>query len=275
MPVKNESKSSNASDSAFGWEFQSNAAIILMLTKISQVSKVKVEGDTEDIEITYSNGKLLMSQVKSAVNPFGVENVRGKLDKGLKTLNNAAKNPNTEELYFVTNSSNPFNDIESMPLFSSPTNFIPYNSLSPNSQDIIKEICAKKGYSFDFNKLTICVIQFYGDDINERDKVVKNLTQDFLNNIGIYSIPIQDILKLWQNSFFINATQKTRCITKGQMIWPVIAFLFNIDKENSKLTDYDENDVEENLKKYKSIIDTNTEGLSLFHVLSMIIMILH
>jgi hypothetical protein len=40
-------KPSNASASAFGWDFQSNAAIILMLKNIERASKVKVEGLTE------------------------------------------------------------------------------------------------------------------------------------------------------------------------------------------------------------------------------------
>lgn len=42
-------KSSNASASAFGWDFQSNAAIMLMLKNIEKASKVKVEGQTEDV----------------------------------------------------------------------------------------------------------------------------------------------------------------------------------------------------------------------------------
>ena len=63
-------KSTNASSSAFGWDFQSNAAIMLMLKNIDKATKVKVEGQTEDIEITFTNGKMLMSQVKSVVKPM-------------------------------------------------------------------------------------------------------------------------------------------------------------------------------------------------------------
>jgi hypothetical protein len=36
-------KSSNASASAFGWEFQSNVAIMLMLKNIEKVSKPKAD----------------------------------------------------------------------------------------------------------------------------------------------------------------------------------------------------------------------------------------
>ena len=60
-------KSSNASASAFGWDFQSNAAIMLMLQNIDRASKVKVEGQSEDVDITLADGKKLMSQVKAVV----------------------------------------------------------------------------------------------------------------------------------------------------------------------------------------------------------------
>ena len=50
-------KSTNSTPSWFGDDFQSNAAIMLMLKNIERATKVKVEGQTEDIEITFSDGK--------------------------------------------------------------------------------------------------------------------------------------------------------------------------------------------------------------------------
>lgn len=38
-------KSSNASASSFGWDFQSNAAIMLMLKNMTSATGVKVEGE--------------------------------------------------------------------------------------------------------------------------------------------------------------------------------------------------------------------------------------
>ncbi|MDD3139113.1 MAG: hypothetical protein PHX08_09095 [Lachnospiraceae bacterium] len=55
-------KSSDASAYAFGWDFQSNEAIMLMLKNIEKVSKVKVEGLSEGFKITLADGKILMSQ---------------------------------------------------------------------------------------------------------------------------------------------------------------------------------------------------------------------
>ena len=72
-------RSSNATASAFGWDFQSNAAIMLMLENIERASKVKVEGENEDVEITFSDGKMLMAQAKAVVDPNDVSFVINKL----------------------------------------------------------------------------------------------------------------------------------------------------------------------------------------------------
>ena len=61
-------KPSNASAPTFGREFQNTAAIKLMLKNIERASKAKVEGDTEDVKITFADGKRLTSQSKAVMN---------------------------------------------------------------------------------------------------------------------------------------------------------------------------------------------------------------
>ena len=41
----------NATPSSFGWDFQINAAIVLMLENIKTIKSVRVEGKKEDIEL--------------------------------------------------------------------------------------------------------------------------------------------------------------------------------------------------------------------------------
>ena len=103
-------KSSNASATAFGWDFQSNAAIMIMLKNMKEASAVRVEGATEDIEVTLNNGKMIFSQAKSVFKPDDYSNVTIKLQDGLNTLNQASKSPCAEQLIYVTNSPNPFNE---------------------------------------------------------------------------------------------------------------------------------------------------------------------
>ena len=135
-------RSSNATASAFGWEFQSNAAIMLMLKNIEKASKVKVEGENEDVEITFSNGKMLMAQAKAVEDPDDFRNVKGKLEAGLRTLDAASKIADVEQLVFVTNSPNPFNNVRTMYKFSSPLNIVPFSELPQSCQKSINDICS-------------------------------------------------------------------------------------------------------------------------------------
>jgi len=252
-------RSSNATASAFGWEFQSNAAIMLMLKNIVDASKVKVEGDREDVEITFSNGKLLMAQAKAVENPDDFRNVKGKLEAGLRTLNAASKIANVEQLVFVTNSPNPFNDVATMYKFSSPLNMVPFSELPMSCQKSICNICSTNGYSIDTSILTVCVMQFHGHSEDERYKVLQSLTERFLNELGVERVSTGQILSLWQHSFTVNASQRTTAITKESMVWPIIAVLCEVHETDTGLEDYDTSDVAEILQKYRAVINNNSE----------------
>ena len=252
-------KSSNASASAFGWDFQSNAAIMLMLKNIEKAYKVKVEGSTEDIEITFTDGKMLMSQAKAVMKPDDYSHVNDKLEAGLKTLNNAAKLSDVEQLVFITNSPNPFNDATTMFKFSSPLNIVPFSELPTVCQQAINDICSSKGYDFDTSLLTVCVVQFHGENNDERYKVLLTLTTEFLNGLDVRKISTSQLLTLWQHSFTVNASQLSTSITKKQMVWPIIAILCEAGEEDAELEDYDESDVNEILQKYRSVINNNSE----------------
>ena len=253
-------KSSNATASAFGWDFQSNAAIMLMLRNIEKASKVKVEGQSEDVEITLADGRMLMSQVKATVKPDDYSHVKEKLEAGLRTLNNASKLTDVEQLVFVTNSPNPFNDTKTMFKFSSPLNMVPFSELPTNCQQTISDVCTLEGYDFDTAMLTVCVMQFHGESEDERYKVLSTLTTEFLNNLGVHKISTKQLLTLWQHSFAVNASQLTTSITKKLMVWPVIAILCEVGEDDAELVNYDECDVAAILQKYRSVINNNGEN---------------
>lgn len=252
-------KSSNATASAFGWDFQSNAAIMLMLKNIVDASKVKVESESEDVEITFSNGKKLMAQAKAVENPDDFRNVKAKLAKSLQTLDAASKVADVEQLVFVTNSPNPFDDVTTMYKFSSPLNMVPFSELPTNCQQVIGAICSKNKYNIDTSMLTVCVMQFHGEAMDERYKVLQSLTENFLTDLGVERISTNQILSLWQHSFIVNASQRTTTITKENMVWPVIAILCEVSESDDELGDYDFADVTEILQKYRAVINNNSE----------------
>jgi len=254
-------KSSNASATAFGWDFQSNAAIMIMLKNIKEASAVKVEGATEDIEIALNNGKMIFSQAKAVFKPDDYTNVIAKLQAGLKTLNEASKMPHIERLIYVTNSPNPFNEIQTMWAFSGGLTSLDFKDLPDICRNKIEELCQAQNYSFKRDHFSVYVMQFHGDEEN-RYKVVKDLTNEFLASLGIGDRGLgTQMLEIWQRSFAANASQHelTASITKGQMIWPLIVSICGVDKEDALLADCDDCELDEVRRKYSAIINNNAE----------------
>jgi phage host-nuclease inhibitor protein Gam len=254
-------KSSNSSASAFGWGFQSNAAIMLMLKYITTATSVKVEGDTEDIEIYLSNEKMICSQAKSVFKPDDYSNVIAKLQASLKTLNNAANAKNIDKLIYVTNSPNPFNETQTMYAFSGSLTTLSYDELPDLCKNKIEKLCKKHGYTFSRDLLFIYVMQFHGDGDN-RFKVIKDLTNEFLEYIGVGDRGLgARMLDYWQNIFSNNATSHnfSAKISKEQMIWPIIVSICRVDRNDAECAECDDGDFEEIERRYSAIINNKTE----------------
>lgn len=49
----------------FGFDFQRNAAIVLMLENIKELKSVRLEGNEEDIEISLNDGQKILAQAKA------------------------------------------------------------------------------------------------------------------------------------------------------------------------------------------------------------------
>lgn len=100
----------NASASAFGWDFQVNAAILLMLENIEKAEHIRVEGANEDIEITLNDKSKIYAQAKAVTKPDDTSNVIKKLKDAIETLNETEKKSDGYLFTYITNSPNPFND---------------------------------------------------------------------------------------------------------------------------------------------------------------------
>lgn len=258
---KSTTNNSNASASAFGWDFQTNAAILLMLENIQQAKSVKVEAKTEDIEITLENNNIIYSQAKSLEDINSTSNLLSKLKDGIRTLNNAYNNGDAESLIYITNHSNPFNDKQSIQYFSGRTN-LEYNELTDKCKDKIIKIINKNNYSIDTNKLKIYVLPFYGSNRDNKDKAIKEAVAEFLEQLEInVSYTPKRMLEIWQRDFFNNATIPDSAIQikKKDMMWALIAEACNFDKSDRYLEDCDDAIVNEIEHKYRTIIDNTIE----------------
>lgn len=252
----------NASASAFGWEFQSNAAIVLMLENIREAVSVKVEGATDDIEITLENGNMIYSQAKSVFDPNDYSHVKAKMQEGLRTLNEDAKLSNVQELIYITNSPNPFNNIRTMYYFSSGFASYSFAELPDLCQSTIKDILASKGYSsVDVQKLKVCTLPLVGDGQN-RYRVIKEEVREFLQRVQMGDSGLGErMLETWQLTFSTNATQHDEYvqISKQQLLWPLVVSGCELGRDDRELRDHDEAEVENIVGQYDTVICNNAE----------------
>jgi len=254
----------NASDTLFGWDFQINAAIVLMLEDAQYITKVRVEGKTEDIELTLADGGHIFSQAKALVEPSGTKNVRKKLGDALGTLNQASSNTTAKKLVYITNAYNPLNDPTSMMAFYGPARKT-FNSLPDSGKKVIDAIISKKSLNnLDKDKLFIYTLPFE-QDLKDRYRVVIEKVKDFITSIKpTLSGIAQGVLDVWLQQLFENATLHDTAIilSKEDLIWPLIVIMCDNERSNPFIDYMDDGEYDEISERYKSFIDCKSQKFS-------------
>lgn len=246
----------------FGFDFQINAAIILMLANIKDATSIRLEGSKEDIEIKLVNGHSILAQAKSVEKSSSdFRNVRRNLEKSLISLSEGAKKAEIEQLIFITNSPNPLGEDASRNLFCGLSRRS-FSSLPDSSQKIITNYL-KNEIKLDTSKFTIQVLPFETDDDKEKYKMVMQEINDFIGDIGITTPGIgKKLHEAWRISVFSNGTKKDETIdlTKKDFIWPIIVIETDIGKiDEHIIEEIDEAVLEEIIHRYKEIIDVCCE----------------
>lgn len=251
----------NASASAFGWDFQANSAMLLMLENIREAKRVRVEGSDEDIEITLDDHTKIYAQAKAVEKPDDTSHVIDKLTKALETLSDAAKNGDGSQFTYMTNSSNPFNNQRTVSYFTGRTH-LGFDELPDQAQQEIKNIITKNGFAdLDVHKLDIRVIPFYGNDLKNRYKEIQACVNEFLATVSVNLPGVNaEIMEIWQRDLFLNATQSDTAISvsKEKMIWRLIVLVVDKTAANEYKKDFDDDEISEIERKYKLIINQNT-----------------
>lgn len=249
----------------FGFDFQVNAAIVLMLQNIEELESLRLEGNYEDIEIILDDGRCIFAQAKAVVKASSdFTNVREKLNHALTTLSEASQKANVKELILITNSLNPLNVKENI-FFGESYRF--YFSLPESSKVVIDKYIKKIDKPLDLNKFMIQVLPFETDYDPEKYKIVRQKVDSFIGKLDL-SIPgiVDKILDIWQNDIFKNGTKKDKRIKlkKCDIIWPVICIVTDIDRGDNDWLDIDYELHDEVRVKYKDIIKTYSEKFELF-----------
>lgn len=255
----------NASASVFGWQFQINVAIYLMIKYFKDFEEIKIEGKNEDIEISLDNKEKIYAQAKAKehINNKDTSSYSSKLKKALDSLSDV-KSKDVNKLIYISN-------LEPNPL-NSGTNefervaFLKYDELLDESKSKIDYQLAELKKDLDKSKLIIAKIPFYGEDQITRKRYIIEEINDFLiymqgnqGNLLPYS---REFLRIWEDDFLHNATQTDQSIKikKDDVLWNLIVFeikdVCNTYDTGMKI---DEEDYYHAIDKYDKVI-ANKEG---------------
>lgn len=258
----------NASSSAHGWDFQSNAAILLALKHIKDLESLKVEGDIDDIELYLKDNKRIFAQAKSQENPNPSTNTLSKLREALKTLINATNQSDYEKIIYISNIKNPLNH-KNLDYYFGPY-FVryPYMDLEDAPKKIIERYINNIALEhrldlskLDYNKLEICAFPFFGTDDETRYRIIYEDVKQFLFNSEIDAANgmALDVMNYWQNLFFQNAANRYVELNKEELIWPVVVLDSFRLHYTDFFEDYDLGEVKEIDRQYDKFIQKKTE----------------
>lgn len=262
--AEDTSTNRNASFSEFGWEFQTNAAIVLFIRNIEDASSVRVEGVHEDIEINMDDGTVIYAQAKARAGNEPGKGSTNRLDGALKTLADDIVQGNYRELIYVTNDDYPFGKTHDVSeLHGGGT--LTFDELPAEVQSEIKEKGRVYGIGEDaFHAMSVSVIGFYGDDRDTRHKQIRSAIRDLLAQLklgGRAEVNDGFLRDQWGLMMQENAGTQDSDITvaKEDFVWPIIVMLCNVNSDEKSFEDYDEEDVQDIIREYGSIINYHTQ----------------
>ena len=253
----------------FGFDFQVNAAIVLMLDNIKDLKSLRLEGNYEDVELTLVDGQKILAQAKAVENASSdFSNVRANLKKALTTLSEGAKQVDAKQLILITNSPNPFKDDNSRGIFWAPTRRA-FSTLPSSAQQIITDYLSQIEDPLDPQKFTVQFFHFETDDETERYKVVLQAIDDFIGSLNANTSPGlgKKLLQVWHNNIFVNGSKKNAAIEldKKKIIWPIIVLETDIARcDESFIEQFDLGVYDEVVRLYGDTIDTCCERIDFF-----------
>jgi len=250
--------STQASATIFGFQFQINAAIYLMLKYFSDFDQIKIEGSQEDIELFLHDNKKIYAQAKSK--EFPTKDNKGhseKLKDALRTLSNVDDRGNYNLMYISNLEENPLNS--GTKEFDG-ISFLKYDELKEVSKKKIDNQISNENYNIDTSRLIIAKIPFYGDDWEQRHREISKKMSEFVSNVSpSLSSFANRIITIWEEEFLHNASVKSPKITinKENVVWGLVVCKLQLDdvKKFDEKLEIEETDFLEAIDEYEKIID--------------------
>lgn len=266
----------NASASAFGWQFQINIAIYLMIKYFGKFKEMKIEGEKEDIEISLNNSKKIYAQAKSKqnINDGDTSSYSTKLRKALESLSDVNDNDSESLIYISNLEPNPLNSgTNEFELVS----FFKYNELSLASKEKIDIQLNQLQKNINRDKLIIAKVPFFGEDKETKQKYIIAKIENFLTFISSDLLPYKNrFLQMLESEALHNATQNNMKLKfkKEDVLWRLL--ILKLGDGNSikfdESMEIEEETFFEALDTYDRIINYKEADFNVYNKISNLIM---
>lgn len=215
--------STNASPSAYGWCFQVGAGITLMLDNVKEFTSLKIEGASDDIELTLDSGKVY-AQAKSVTKIGDQSSASTNLTNALRLLSQDAKNGDSVSLVYITNIANPLSS-KTVSAFQYDRSY-EFSVLPDDAQEKIRK---KVADGFPTDKFRLHILSFFGEGDNKFESIKAKIAEFLREAIDDPSYN-KRLLNSWFETFMVNASdkpdeQKTLELKKKDVIYPVIVLV--------------------------------------------------
>lgn len=264
-------KNRRANATLFGFDFQRNAAIVLMLENIKELKSVRLEGNEEDIEISLNDGQKILAQAKAIeASSKDFSHVRENLKKALLTLSEGAERVSARQLIFITNSTNPFKEPDSRNVFGGFPSRRKFEDLPQSSKDLVQNYLKQIKRPLDLSKFIVQTFPFETDDETERYKFVMQKVNDFIGALnGNFTYGLGKwLFDVWNENVFINGTKKDSSIqlTKEDIIWPILVHETDISRcdDDEFIEEFDVGVYDEVARLYGNTINSCCERVEFF-----------
>lgn len=252
----------------FGFDFQVNAAIVLMLENITELRSLRLESENKDIDIELYSGDHILAQAKAIVNSStDFRNVRKNLKKALESLSEGSKKVQTKKLILITNSPNPLNEDASRSIFWGPARR-GFSTLPESSQKIITDYLSQVDQPLDPDQFVIQVVPFETDDDTERYKAVSKVIDDFIGDLKLDIPGIgKQLHRVWCGEVFKSGSKNNVNIilSKKSLIWPIIVIATDIDRiDHDFIERFDSVQYDEIVRRFRETIDSCCERIEFF-----------
>lgn len=254
--TRNKPTDTNASPSAYGWCFQVGAGMTLMLDNMKEFTSIKIEGKSDDIEITLDKGKIY-AQAKSITQIGDQRSASTNLNNALRLLSQDAHNGDAFRLIYITNITNPLSSsIASAFQYGNSYDF----SVLPDDAKV--KITKKVGTDFPTDKFQLHILNFFGEGENKYSSIKEKISEFLRSAINDPSYN-KRLLDSWFETFMLNASdkpdsQKKLELKKKDVIYPVIVLVIEppiSENEFAEVCDHD--NYPQIIQDYREIINRN------------------